>query len=68
MKATPIDSSVLAGKGGGGAWGVGTVNTGSNPAAGPQGDKSLSTEVTVGPVPSNTSAVAPKSGDLLQQK
>jgi GTPase involved in cell partitioning and DNA repair len=64
MKQTPIDSSVLAGQGGGGSWSVTRPNPA--PPQGPTGgDGTLSTEVHVGKAPSNGGGLAPKSGDLL---
>jgi hypothetical protein len=64
MKRIPLDSGVLAGQGGGGS----RIVTVPNPAPGvgsTSGDKTLSTEVPIESVSTNTGNLAPKSGDLL---
>ncbi len=62
MKTSTIDSSVLAGQGGGGSRLVSVPNPA--PGVGQMaGDKSLSTEVQVGPAPVNSGGLAPKGGE-----
>ncbi len=63
-KVTALSADVLAGLGGGGSKGVGSLNTGSNGAPGQTGvDHALATETNVGSVNANPPAVAPKAGD-----